>query len=73
MTINGYELALEQAKNEHSEIRVKIDELLGRSEMIEKLLECLKALVPQHEAGEMPMNSSEHHAGETHGSEAHYN
>jgi hypothetical protein len=73
MTINGYELALEQAKNEHSEIRVKIDELLSRSEMIEKLLECLKALVPQHEALEMPMNTTEHHSGEGHGNEAHYN
>ena len=73
MTINGYELALEQAKNEHSEIRVKIDELLGRSEMIEKLLECLKALVPQHEAIEMPITANEHHSGEGHGSEAHYN
>ena len=73
MTINGYELALEQAKNEHSEIRVKIDELLARSEMIEKLLECFKALVPQHETSEMAMNSSEHHSGESQGSEAHYN
>jgi hypothetical protein len=73
MTINGYELALEQAKNEHGEIRVKIDELLGRSEMIEKLLECLKALVPQHESIEMPINAPEHHSGEGHGNEAHYN
>ncbi len=73
MTINGYELALEQAKNEHSEIRVKIDELLGRSEMIEKLLECLKVLVPQHEAIEMPITANENHSGEGHGNEAHYN
>jgi len=62
MSVNGYELAFEQAKAEHNEIRAKIEELHTRSALIEKLLESLKPFMPEHHSVEESHHSSEDQA-----------
>lgn len=45
MPNNGYNLAFEEATEERADIRVKIEELLARGEMLDKLLECLAPFI----------------------------
>lgn len=69
MSQNGYDGAFAQATEERADIRIKIEQLLTRGEMLDKLLECLAPFVssPQpaegaasHEGGE-PSHHQEHH------------
>jgi hypothetical protein len=45
MSTNGYNSAFEQATEERAEIRVKIEQLLTRGELLDKLLECLEPFI----------------------------
>ena len=45
MSLNGYDSAFEQATNDRAEIRMEIERLLNRGEMLDKLLECLAPFV----------------------------
>ena len=67
----GYNLAFEQATEERAEIRVKIEQLLARGEMLDKLLECLAPFIsvpqppaessPASHEGAAPAHSEEHY------------
>ncbi len=67
MPINGYNSAFEQATEERAEIRVKIEQLLTRGEMLDKLLECLEPFIsvpkPAEESHSEPaeMAAAGHH------------
>lgn len=52
MTLNSYDSAFEQATNERAEIRIEIEKLLNRGEMLDKLLECLAPFVSSPQAVE---------------------
>jgi hypothetical protein len=45
MSTNGYDSAFEQATNERGEVRIEIERLLTRGEMLDKLLECLAPFI----------------------------
>jgi hypothetical protein len=45
MSANSYDSAFEQASNDRVEVRVAIEKLLTRGEMLDKLLECLAPFV----------------------------
>jgi hypothetical protein len=45
MPINSYDSAFEQASNDRVEVRVAIEKLLTRGEMLDKLLESLAPFV----------------------------
>ena len=45
MPTNGYDSAFEQATNERGEVRIEIERLLTRGEMLDKLLECLAPFI----------------------------
>ncbi len=69
MSQNGYDGAFAQATEERADIRIKIEQLLTRGEMLDKLLECLAPFVssPQpaegagsHESGEPAHHHEEH-------------
>jgi len=45
MPTNSYDSAFEQASNDRVEVRVAIEKLLTRGEMLDKLLECLAPFV----------------------------
>jgi hypothetical protein len=71
MPTNSYDSAFEQASNDRVEIRVAIEKLLTRGEMLDKLLECLAPFVSSPKAvGESNISSSEH-GGEPHHEEGH--
>ena len=59
MTITGYDSAFEQATNERAEIRIEIEKLLNRGELLDKLLECLSPFVSSPKA---VSDSSSHEA-----------
>jgi hypothetical protein len=67
MAQNGYDGAFEQATNERAEIRIEIERLLNRGEMLDKLLECLAPFVsspqPVDAQGDAPpaQQNYEHH------------
>jgi hypothetical protein len=71
MPSNGYNLAFELATEERADIRVKIEQLLARGEMLDKLLECLAPFIsvphpaeessPAPEAVAVPAHGEEHH------------
>ena len=69
MPSNSYDVAFEQASNDRVEVRVAIEKLLTRGEMLDKLLESLAPFVssPKAVAGEpeSAADSHEHHAEET--------
>ena len=56
MSQNGYDGAFAQATEERADIRIKIEQLLTRGEMLDKLLECLAPFVssPQPAEGAAP-------------------
>jgi hypothetical protein len=45
MSLNGYDGAFEQATNERAEVRMEIERLLNRGELLDKLLESLAPFV----------------------------
>lgn len=67
MSQNGYDNAFAQATEERADLRVKIEQLLTRGEMLDKLLECLAPFVsspaPAEGGGEggAPSHQEEHH------------
>ncbi|HLY42454.1 MAG TPA: hypothetical protein VKR52_14665 [Terracidiphilus sp.] len=75
MTNSGYNLAFEQATEERAEIRVKIEQLLARGEMLDKLLECLAPFIsvpkpeesaPAEEQVAVAVHEGEHHEHQEH-------
>jgi hypothetical protein len=71
MPSNSYDSAFEQASNDRVEIRVAIEKLLTRGEMLDKLLECLAPFVSSPKpVGESNPVSSEH-GPESHSDEGH--
>ena len=69
MPTNSYDSAFEQASNDRVEIRVAIEKLLTRGEMLDKLLECLAPFV----SSPKPVGESNvpEHASDSHGEESH--
>ena len=68
MPTNSYDVAFEQASNDRVEVRVAIEKLLTRGEMLDKLLESLAPFVSSPKAvGESDAiaESHEHHAEES--------
>lgn len=61
MSLNGYDSAFEQATNERAEIRLEIERLLNRGELLDKLLESLAPFVSSPKQVEAP--APEHHEG----------
>jgi hypothetical protein len=73
MSMNGYDGAFDQATNERAEIRIEIERLLTRGELLDKLLECLAPFVTSpkavadsgHTRDPIPsQHMEEHHAPE---------
>lgn len=66
MPTNSYDSAFEQASNDRVEIRVAIEKLLTRGEMLDKLLECLAPFVSSPKAVGEPseVQGEESHAHE---------
>jgi hypothetical protein len=71
MPTNSYDSAFEQASNDRVEIRVAIEKLLTRGEMLDKLLECLAPFVSSPKPVAEPVTSSTEHASEAHSDESH--
>ena len=71
MSINSYDNAFEQASNDRVEVRVSIEKLLTRGEMLDKLLESLAPFVSSPKpVGESEAVSESHHSEESHSHEA---
>lgn len=66
MTLNGYDSAFEQATDERADIRIKIEQLLTRGEMLDKLLECLAPFVSSPKPVEGPPSHSSETAAPEH-------
>jgi hypothetical protein len=67
MSTNSYDSAFEQASNDRVEVRVAIEKLLTRGEMLDKLLECLAPFVSSPKPvgeSEAAHESHEHHSEE---------
>jgi len=70
MPTNSYDSAFEQASNDRVEIRVAIEKLLTRGEMLDKLLECLAPFVSSPKPVGEPEHAAESHSEESHAHEA---
>lgn len=71
--MNSYDSAFEQASNDRVEVRVAIEKLLTRGEMLDKLLECLAPFVSSPKAvGEQEPSSVGHGHEEHHDSPVHH-
>ena len=68
---NGYNSAFEQATEERAEIRVKIEQLLTRGEMLDKLLECLEPFISVPKPGEEAHSAPAEMAAADHQQEHH--
>ncbi len=68
MSLNGYDSAFEQGTNERAAIRIEIERLLTRGEMLDKLLECLAPFVssPQPVEAAHESHTEEHHEHQEH-------
>jgi hypothetical protein len=66
MSTNSYDSAFEQASNDRVEIRVAIEKLLTRGEMLDKLLECLAPFVSSPKSVGETEAAHEGHPEETH-------
>ena len=72
MSLNGYDSAFEQATNERAEVRMEIERLLNRGELLDKLLESLAPFVSSPEPVAAPAEAApvqhheEHHYEEQH-------
>jgi hypothetical protein len=67
MPTNSYDSAFEQASNDRVEVRVAIEKLLTRGEMLDNLLECLAPFVSSPKPvgeSETVHESHEHHSEE---------
>jgi hypothetical protein len=66
MSLNVYDSAFAQATEERAEVRLKIEQLLTRGEMLDKLLETLSPFVStpgiEAEASEQRRRAAEHTA-----------
>lgn len=74
MPTNSYDSAFEQASNDRVEVRVAIEKLLTRGEMLDKLLESLAPFVTSPKPvgeSEGVAESHEHHHGDAHEAAAH--
>ncbi len=74
MSMNGYDSAFAQATEERADIRIKIEQLLTRGEMLDKLLECLAPFVTSPQPVEAPAsqsNESIHAHSEEHNHHSH--
>jgi hypothetical protein len=69
MPTNSYDSAFEQASNDRVEIRVAIEKLLTRGEMLDKLLECLAPFVSSPKPVGEP--TSIEHGAESRSEESH--
>ena len=77
MPTNSYDSAFEQASNDRVEVRVAIEKLLTRGEMLDKLLECLAPFVSSPKAvgeSEAVHEGHEHHSheGQSHENPVHH-
>jgi hypothetical protein len=70
MSLNGYDSAFDLATNERAEIRLEIERLLSRGELLDKLLECLAPFVTSPKAVEG--SSPEHQEQPQHHHEEHH-
>lgn len=68
MSLNGYDSAFEQATNERAEVRIEIERLLNRGELLDKLLESLAPFVssPQPVTAPEEAAPAEQHHEEQH-------
>jgi hypothetical protein len=64
MPTNSYDVAFEQASNDRVEVRVAIEKLLTRGEMLDKLLESLAPFVSSPKPVGEPEVGSEAHEQE---------
>ncbi|HVZ82087.1 MAG TPA: hypothetical protein VG893_00315 [Terracidiphilus sp.] len=73
MSLNGYDSAFEQGTNERAAIRIEIERLLTRGEMLDKLLECLAPFVssPKPVEAAHEGHTEEHHEEQHHHEEHH--
>jgi hypothetical protein len=72
-SMNSYDSAFEQASNDRVEVRVAIEKLLTRGEMLDKLLECLAPFVTSPKAvGESEPLSASHGHEEHHDAPVHH-
>ena len=59
-----YILAHEQASKDRAELRVEIEKLLATDAKLERLVECLKELLPETSPAEVhAQDGREHHGG----------
>jgi hypothetical protein len=72
MTTNSYDSAFEQASNDRVEVRVAIEKLLTRGEMLDKLLESLAPFVSSPKAVGETETASEDHARRSEEASAHH-
>jgi hypothetical protein len=72
MTTNSYDSAFEQASNDRVEVRVAIEKLLTRGEMLDKLLECLAPFVSSPKAVGEAETANEDHGRRSEESSAHH-
>jgi hypothetical protein len=66
MSTNSYDSAFEQASNDRVEVRVAIEKLLTRGEMLDKLLECLAPFVSSPKSVGESETVHEGHSEEAH-------
>jgi hypothetical protein len=64
-----YVLAHQQASKERAELRIQIDKLLARDGKLEKLVDCLKEIIPGEELtganpGHQEAGNGHHHEGQ---------
>lgn len=64
MPTNSYDVAFEQASNDRVEVRVAIEKLLTRGEMLDKLLESLAPFVTSPKPVEAELAHESHHSEE---------
>ena len=64
MPTNSYDVAFEQASNDRVEVRVAIEKLLTRGEMLDKLLESLAPFVTSPKSVEIESAHESHHSEE---------
>jgi hypothetical protein len=71
MSESGYEVAFAFATAEAKELSEQIEQLTSRKALVEKVLESLTPLIPQHKPAEEPTASAEGHEAKAHEAEAH--
>jgi hypothetical protein len=72
MPTNSYDSAFEQASNDRVEVRIAIEKLLTRGEMLDKLLESLAPFVSSPKAVGETETANEDHPHHSEESPAHH-